>query len=126
MVSERVKQLRKTLKLTQADFGRKLGISKDVVANMEYARVKPRFVLLEHICSVFNVNMEWILEGTGEMFYEVLVDGSTWQEAMELFSNLSPSFQTYALNQVKELLHKQGNDDARDDYDDESDENTDF
>ena len=39
MVSARIKQLRKDLGLTQVEFGKKLGVSRDVISNIEYNRV---------------------------------------------------------------------------------------
>ena len=109
MVSRRIKELRKSLDLTQSDFGRRLGVSRDVIANIEYDRVEPRHLLVEHLCSVFNANMDWILEGTGEMFNTISIDNKSMQQATELFSNLNPKLQGYALAQIKELLEVQEN-----------------
>lgn len=69
-INERIKLLRKTLKLSQTDFGKNLGVSRDVINNIDRSTVEPKPLLLEHICSVYNVNPDWLMHGTGEMFLE--------------------------------------------------------
>lgn len=73
-IHDRIRTLRKThLKMSQTDFGKRLGVSRDVINNIENNRLaKPeqKLSLLKLICSEFNVNEEWLREGTGEMFVE--------------------------------------------------------
>ncbi len=69
-INERIKLLRKTLKLSQTDFGKNLGVSRDVINNIDRSTVEPKPLLLEHICAVYNVNPDWLIHGTGEMFLE--------------------------------------------------------
>lgn len=68
MIKERIKEIRKTNKLSQKAFGELLGVSRDVVTNIEYGRVEPKKLLINHICQVFNVNKEWLINGTGDMY----------------------------------------------------------
>lgn len=69
-INDRIKQLRKSLNLSQTDFGKKLGVSRDVINNLDRSVVDPKPLILEHICSVYNVNPDWLMHGTGEMFLE--------------------------------------------------------
>ena len=69
-INDRIKQLRKSLNLSQTDFGKKLGVSRDVINNLDRSVVDPKPLILEHICSVYNVNPDWLMYGTGEMFLE--------------------------------------------------------
>jgi len=46
MIVERIKKLRKILQLSQGEFGRQLGVSRDVITNLEYGRVQPKPVFL--------------------------------------------------------------------------------
>lgn len=68
---ERVKELRKKhLKLSQTAFGEKLGVSRSVINNIELnalAKPEQKLPLLKLICEKFNVNEDWLLNGTGEM-----------------------------------------------------------
>ncbi|MEG0512939.1 MAG: helix-turn-helix transcriptional regulator [Clostridia bacterium] len=47
-------------KLTQTEFGERLGVSKDVVANLEYGRVTPSESIVKLMCVTFNLNaLSW-------------------------------------------------------------------
>lgn len=78
----RVKELRKTLNLSQTKFGEKLGVSKDVIANIELERVELKEMTAKHICRIYNVNPLWLIEGEGEMFIEI-ADGLLEDLAVE-------------------------------------------
>lgn len=70
-INHRVKQIRLSLRLSQPKFGEKLGVSRDVISNIELERVEPKEILLKHICKTYNVNPLWLAEGKGEMFFDV-------------------------------------------------------
>ena len=71
---ERIKELRKNhLKLSQAAFGEKLGVNRDVISNIENNRLaKPeqKLPLMKLICKDFSVNEEWLLNGIEPMIKE--------------------------------------------------------
>lgn len=66
----RIKELRKTLSLSQSDFGKKLGVSRDVINNIEQGRNKNEIseIFTAHICNTYHVNPDWLRTGEGEMF----------------------------------------------------------
>lgn len=66
---ERIRIVRKTEKLSQKEFGEKLGVSRDVMANIENNRVVPNETFLQLLCSVFHINQKWLRTGEGEMFH---------------------------------------------------------
>jgi len=70
-MQNRIKSVRKELGLSQENFGNRIGVSRDVIVNIELGRaaLKPR--LLKHICEVFGVNEDWLQTGNGEMFLPV-------------------------------------------------------
>ena len=106
-LSNRVKAIRESLKLSQREFGEKLGVSRDVISNIEYNRVSPKELLLRHICELYNVNQHWLETGEGEMFNGDLNEVSKYDEAFQIFKSLRPDFQDYALNQIKKLVELQ-------------------
>ena len=64
----RLKKIRKTIKLTQAQFAESLGLGQSTYAMMEVGK---RDILDRHvktICALYNVNEEWFRTGEGEMF----------------------------------------------------------
>ena len=67
---ERIKVLRKELKLSQTAFGEKIGVKRDVIANVELERAPVKDLMLKIICRTFNVNPLWLEKGEGEMFLE--------------------------------------------------------
>lgn len=71
---ERIKELRKNhLKLSQAAFGEKLGVNRDVINNIENNRLaKPdqKLSLIKLMCKEFSVSEEWLLNGSGSMYVE--------------------------------------------------------
>ncbi len=69
-MKERLKKLRKKLNITQQEFADKIGIKRNSYANYETGRNKPIDAIIKSICREFNVNEEWLRNGTGEMFNE--------------------------------------------------------
>lgn len=66
-ISARVKTLRKTLKLQQADFGERIGLGGGAIGKMERGgTVTDQNIKL--ICEKFRVNRNWLETGEGEMF----------------------------------------------------------
>ena len=66
----RVKEIRKILKLNQTEFGNQLGVSVDVVSNIEIGRVDLKQYMQNLICKTFNVNPTYLETGKGKMFKE--------------------------------------------------------
>lgn len=85
---ERVKILRKEhLGLSQTAFGERLGVTRDVVNNIENNRLaKPeqKTSLVKLMCREFGVNEEWLMNGTGEMFVELTKD----EQLAEFFADV--------------------------------------
>jgi len=67
-VKERIKQLRKKLELTQQVFSERIGIKRNTIAMYEMGKTIPSDQTILSICREFNVNEEWLRNGTGEMF----------------------------------------------------------
>lgn len=70
-MKERLKQLRKTLDITQQEFANRIGIKRNSYANYETGRNTPIDAIILSICREFNVNEEWLRTGEGEMFEEL-------------------------------------------------------
>lgn len=68
MISERFKQLRDRIGISQTEFGAGIGVSRSVINNIERGVTDPSDVFLNHLCDVYDVNREWLETGEGEMF----------------------------------------------------------
>ena len=71
-MKERVKKLRKELRLTMEKFGEQLGVKKNTVSQWESGTNSLSDQMLKAICNVNwdgrYVNEDWLRDGTGEMF----------------------------------------------------------
>lgn len=65
---ERVKVVREDLGLSRAAFGEQLGVSGDVINNLERGRAETKDSMLRLICKTYNVDYFWITEGLGDMY----------------------------------------------------------
>ncbi len=68
-VNERIAQLRKQLKLSQNEFARKLEMTAPAISRIENKEVSPQQKTISAIARVFNVSLEWLNDGTGEMLF---------------------------------------------------------
>ncbi|MDA3730394.1 helix-turn-helix transcriptional regulator [Niameybacter massiliensis] len=75
-IRERIKQLRKELNLSQKAFGERVGVSRDVIKNIELQLVDAKEHFIKLICLEFGVNEDWLRTGEGEMFKTNDLDGS--------------------------------------------------
>ena len=70
MVGARIKEVRKHYKLSQTEFGERLGLTRPTIANIELDRINTSEAYMKLICQTFNVNPLWLESGTGEMLIE--------------------------------------------------------
>ena len=70
-MNSRIKMVRKTLGLSQTEFGERLGIKQTTVAGYETGGRTPMDAVVSLICREFNVNEQWLRTGDGEMFVAV-------------------------------------------------------
>src|SRR5688572_26990297 len=67
---ERVKKLRKSLSKTQLEFAQELGLGFSTVshAEREHGTTFYSRKVMEKMSQLYNVNLDWILTGAGNMF----------------------------------------------------------
>ena len=86
-MENRIKILRKELNLTQEKFGERLGMKKNSISQIENGVNALTEQLLVSICREFNVNEDWLRNGTGEMCIEVPEEAEFEAAAAELSKN---------------------------------------
>ena len=82
-MNERITELRKALRLSQAEFGEKIGLTRSGISNVENGirEVQERHIKL--IISAFpQVSEEWLRYGTGPMFIQ---DDSPIRQVMQKY-----------------------------------------
>ena len=94
LMNERIKELRKALKLTQQEFADRLNIKRGAIANYEVGRNEPIDAVISLICEKYNVNEEWLRDGTGEMF-RAEEENSIIAKATMLLGEKDPLFEAF-------------------------------
>lgn len=70
-MNERLKELRKEhLHLTLEKFGEPLGVKHNTVSQLESGKNNLTDQMILAICRTYNVNEEWLRNGTGPVFHE--------------------------------------------------------
>lgn len=65
-MKNRIKQIRKDHKLTQVEFGERIGVKGNTITNYENGLRNPTDAVILAICREFNVNENWLRTGKGE------------------------------------------------------------
>ena len=67
-IGERIRKLRRSLDLTQKEFGERLGVKANTIGTYEIGRNAPIDAVINLICREFSVSETWLRTGKGEMF----------------------------------------------------------
>jgi len=70
ILNERLKLLRKELHITLDQFGERVGVTKSAISNIENGNRSLTEQMIKSICREFDVDEEWLRNGTGSMFIE--------------------------------------------------------
>lgn len=99
----RIKELRKSLKLTQKEFGIAIGLRSSISEiESNNAPITERTIIA--ICSKFNVNEEWLRTGIGEMF---ISEDKKFNEFFEIYNSLTKPLQDFLIQTAYNLLDTQ-------------------
>lgn len=119
-ISDRIRLIRETAGLTRTQFAERLGISASEVTNVEFAKIKnmaSKESLFRSIASEFDVSLDWIKTGEGDMYgatprddvamafgsllamHDPVVDGF-----IEFFRSRTPEQRRELVEQLRELV----------------------
>lgn len=73
-MNERIKILRAALHVSQAELGKRLGVTGTAISRMEIGNRAITEQMILAICREFNVREEWLRNGSGEMFLDLTED----------------------------------------------------
>lgn len=105
IVNERLKKLRKTLDLTQKEFGERIGVKGNTIAQYEIGRNEPITAVFSLICKEFNVNEEWLKTGEGEMFNQMSRDEETMKYVAQIISDEDKPLKAAFLNAAAKIIN---------------------
>ncbi|MCL2689997.1 MAG: helix-turn-helix domain-containing protein [Chitinispirillia bacterium] len=104
-VNERIRELRKHLKLTQRKFGYNIGIAQGHLTGLESGSKRVTDKTLKTICSIYGVSEKWMRGGVGDMFFKASAEKV--ERFTSLFCKLAPDFQNFVQQQIEFLLELQ-------------------
>lgn len=70
-IGARIKEIRKSLGITQQALADRLGLKRNTIANYEIGQVQPSDRTISDICREFSVNEAWLRTGEGQMFADI-------------------------------------------------------
>lgn len=102
-MNERIKELRKVLGLSQDEFGRRLGLTRGAITNIELNKTEPKPLLIDLICREFDVNETWLRTGEGEMLVPISRDEEIEEFIGRLLHDESDSFRKRLISVLAKL-----------------------
>lgn len=82
-MKNRIKELRRSKKLTQEEFADKIFLKKSAISAYENGTREVPDRVINNICSAFNVNKNWLVNGTGNMMVD-LTDDTNFDEEVKI------------------------------------------
>ena len=79
-----------------------LGVSRNVIVNLERDVVKAREEFVDLICKIFGVNKSWLINGEEPVLNDYSKD-SNIDYLIDMYKKLSPSLQAHVLEHVQKL-----------------------
>ncbi len=115
-INERIRYLRKEcLKIKSADkFGTMIGVSGSNIRNIETGRVNATDRVISDICTVFNVNEDWLRNGGSDD--EIFIELSESEEVAKYVQTLLDSTDDIIADMIKNfiVIYEKLDDDSKD------------
>lgn len=78
-ISQRIKQIRNAKKLSQSVFSADLGVTQASISMYESGNRHPDAAFLKTVCESYNVDLNWLITGEGEMFINEHAREGSWR-----------------------------------------------
>jgi transcriptional regulator with XRE-family HTH domain len=108
-IGRRVQQAREYINWPQPAFAAELDISRDRLASFEYGRTPLRYAVGYRLCSIFDLNPEWLANGAGEMKSSLVLPNLPLPEgfpAKSMFSRIYDAAKTGKTGPAKKKAAK--------------------
>lgn len=103
ILGENIKKIRMNRKLTQEEFGKRIGSARNTIANYEMGNREPSNSIVTLICKEFGVNESWLRTGEGgdaNMFERKFLEDEYMVYATEIGNGLN--------DKIKDAIIKYG------------------
>lgn len=107
--ANKLKLIRKTNNLTQAEFAESIGISRGNLSGLELGKVSPTPLLINCISLMYNIDKNWLTDENDNDLS--VLNGSTNMAALigEKYGQLDDKYKKFVENQILQLLELQKN-----------------
>lgn len=106
-MNERIRSLIKALKIKQAEFAQRIGVSRPFVSELCSGAKNPSDRTIADICREFGVNEHWLRTGEGDMFVNPSREEEVMRFAATVIRNPSSEFQRQVLSLLAKLTPEQ-------------------
>ena len=101
-MNTRLKQIRTALNLSQEEFGKKIGIkSRAHISALENGSRNITDRIISDICDKYNVNIDWLKSGNGDMFVKLLPEDELSAYLGEILSGDDEYIKKYIISYMK-------------------------
>lgn len=102
-IKDRLRELRKSVGLSQTKFGEKVGVGLGVIRNLEDGLTSPAPMFLDLICRTYGCDRIWLETGDGEMFQEMSADEQIADFVGGILSDRGDQFQKKVIQILSSL-----------------------
>ena len=103
-IGQRLKEARKSCKMSQDMLAEKIGASRGVITNIEHDKITtPQPMVINAICNELGIYKEWLLNGSGSMKIpkEENQSAQVLSEIYEQAQKLSEEEQMFILDMIR-------------------------
>lgn len=108
-MKDRIKLVRKNAGLTQREFAKRIGVSRNTIATYETSVRIPIDAIVISLCREFNVNEAWLRTGEGEMYLTPNPDVALSKWLGQLLREDSDSFKKQFILTLSRLSESEWN-----------------
>ena len=101
-MEQRIKMIRKSVHLTQTEFGEKIGVKGNTITGYENGLRTPSDAVIKAICREFHINETWLRTGEGEMSQPVTRDQAITDFMADILKG-EPDFRTKLVSVLARL-----------------------
>lgn len=106
-MNERIRSLIKALKIKQAEFAQRIGVSRPFVSELCSGAKNPSDRTIADICREFGVNEHWLRTGDGEMLMHLSREEEIMRFAATVVRDPSSEFQRRFVSVLARLTPEQ-------------------
>jgi transcriptional regulator with XRE-family HTH domain len=103
-IYEKIKQLRTSKNLSQAELAEKLDLSHGHITRLETGKFNPSIEVLKKIADLFDVSADYLLNDSIDGIYDTEIQNEPLNNKIKLISTLEPKQQEAIITVIDSML----------------------